>query len=493
MQVLDRTGVGTLWSICKTKFALAGHTHTLSQITNAGAAASKNIRTLGSVSHSSWENKDRDDLYVPTMSFIAYWNGAYNSSGNSNLQYCSRGKFGALAVKDTADWSQVANKPATATRWPSWVEVTGKPELKSWSETKNYIDNKAASSGGVDSLPVGTELISYNGDNVFGDKFLKEDGSYYKKTDVQLNFGTVREFNIKKTETILSDYDTGTIAYFNGYYYIRKYGYYNWARSTSLTGKFSAYTPLDGCMTYIGNGAFSNQLGNDQKTVIINGKTYLYGAYSYSGGYFLTDNGITSDFSSYLSTNVSYKYYYRPCKNNPNYLYISDGKLLQIVKLSTAKVVAQISFERIEEVCYDELKNIGAVTQQQGYGVNKAYIIDFSKNSIIYEEIISNNSYGSNYINMIGSIIVYSNSQNTYCSIYDYNIKKEETVSNLRENYKYHNPLVVNNNLCISSDRASSGTSVRDLLTLIVFGYEGYDSTKYYQIKNNPGGFVKVK
>ena len=27
MQILDRTGVGTLWSICKTKFALAGHTH----------------------------------------------------------------------------------------------------------------------------------------------------------------------------------------------------------------------------------------------------------------------------------------------------------------------------------------------------------------------------------------------------------------------------------------------------------------------------------
>lgn len=27
MQVLDRAGVGTLWSICKTKFALSGHTH----------------------------------------------------------------------------------------------------------------------------------------------------------------------------------------------------------------------------------------------------------------------------------------------------------------------------------------------------------------------------------------------------------------------------------------------------------------------------------
>lgn len=252
MQVLDRAGVGTLWSICKTKFALAGHTHnyagsgsaggsansavsvvdygqtsktiqigyggsgiTGDQIkyiagyttgggdvnakikdvskdalrswlglgslayssTTLGNAAGKNVRTLGSVSHSSWANATTDDLYVPTMSFIAYWNGAYNSSGNSNLQYCSRGKFGALAVKDTADWSQVTNKPATATRWPSWGEVTGKPELKSWSETKSYIDNKAASSGGVDSLPAGTLLRSYNSKNIFGNKWHLADGS----------------------------------------------------------------------------------------------------------------------------------------------------------------------------------------------------------------------------------------------------------------------------------------------------------------------------
>lgn len=223
MQVLDRAGVGTLWSICKTKFALAGHTHnyagsgsaggsansavsvvdygqtsktiqigysgsgiTGDQIkyiagytsgsgdvnakikdvskdalrswlglgslayssTTLGNAAGKNVRTLGSVSHSSWANATTDDQYVPTMSFIAYWNGAYNSSGNSNLQYCSRGKFGALAVKDTADWSQVANKPATATRWPSWGEVTSKPELKNWSETKSYIDSKLSATGG---------------------------------------------------------------------------------------------------------------------------------------------------------------------------------------------------------------------------------------------------------------------------------------------------------------------------------------------------------
>lgn len=124
--------------------ANSSHTHTLGQITNAGAAAGKNVRTLNAVSHSSWSSASTDDLYVPTMSFIAYWNGAYNTSGNSNLQYCYKGKFGNLAVKDTADWSQVASKPATATRWPSWGEVTGKPELKSWSETKSYIDDKVS-------------------------------------------------------------------------------------------------------------------------------------------------------------------------------------------------------------------------------------------------------------------------------------------------------------------------------------------------------------
>lgn len=41
MQVLDRTGVGTLWSICKVKFALAGHTHSWSQISGAPATATR--------------------------------------------------------------------------------------------------------------------------------------------------------------------------------------------------------------------------------------------------------------------------------------------------------------------------------------------------------------------------------------------------------------------------------------------------------------------
>lgn len=473
--------------------ANSSHTHTLGQITNAGAAASKNVRTLNSVSHSSWASASTDNLYVPTMSFIAYWNGAYNSSGNSNLQYCYKGKFGNLAVKDTADWSQVANKPATATRWPSWGEVTGKPELKNWSETKSYIDSKAASSGGVDSLPVGTELISYNDNNIFGDKFLKEDGSYHKKTDVQLDLGAVRKFYLKNT-IIQSDYnyDSGTIVYFDGYYYIRKIGYYSWVRSTSLTGKFSDYAPLDGCSQYIGNGAFSFPGVNKQITVVINRGQYTHGAYSYSGGYFLTENGITSDFSSYISTSISYTSGYMRCKNNPDYLYNSKTNLLQIAKLSTAKVVAQVNIENvsyIEEFCYDKSKNIGAaITRQIGNNVH-VYIIDFSKRSIIYRTTLSVSSPANNYINIIGSIIVYSNGASMGCHIYDYINKIEAYIDLSDQNCTYNSPLVVNNSLYISSE----SNNHRNKITLVTIGFEGYDSTKYYQIKNNPRVFVKVK
>ena len=46
MQVLDRAGVGTLWSICKTKFALAGHTHNYAGSGSAGGSANSAISVV---------------------------------------------------------------------------------------------------------------------------------------------------------------------------------------------------------------------------------------------------------------------------------------------------------------------------------------------------------------------------------------------------------------------------------------------------------------
>ena len=55
-------------------------------------------KSLTAASHSGWSSIDTDKLIIPDMSFIAYWNGAYNSSGGSNLAYCNKGAFGDMAT-----------------------------------------------------------------------------------------------------------------------------------------------------------------------------------------------------------------------------------------------------------------------------------------------------------------------------------------------------------------------------------------------------------
>ena len=70
-----------------------------------GAAAYKNIQSLSAVGHTDWKNQSTDDGYVPTMAFMAFWNGAFNGSGSSNLQYCDRGRFGTIVTKNSGDYA----------------------------------------------------------------------------------------------------------------------------------------------------------------------------------------------------------------------------------------------------------------------------------------------------------------------------------------------------------------------------------------------------
>lgn len=69
-----------------------------------GDASSKTVRTLGAVGNTGWANKTTDDKYIPTMSFMAYWNGAYSGT-SSNLQYCDRGRFGTIVTKGCGDYA----------------------------------------------------------------------------------------------------------------------------------------------------------------------------------------------------------------------------------------------------------------------------------------------------------------------------------------------------------------------------------------------------
>lgn len=70
-----------------------------------GNAAYKKIQSLSAVGHTDWKNQSTDDGYVPTMAFMAFWNGAFSGSGSSNLQYCDRGRFGTIVTKSVADFA----------------------------------------------------------------------------------------------------------------------------------------------------------------------------------------------------------------------------------------------------------------------------------------------------------------------------------------------------------------------------------------------------
>lgn len=298
MQVLDRTGVGTLWSICKTKFALAGHTHNYAGSGSAGGSAnsaisvvdygqtSKTIQIgyagsgitgeqikyiagytagsgdvnakikdvskdalrswlgLGTLAYSSATITDNkvtqnavkssdytnwrslvfsaansategftpstttDGVFISNTLSVQPSSGTIKATkfkgaleGNAstasnastvnghtvNANVPSNAKFtdtntwrpihdnltststseslsanqgrvlkglvdGKANSSHTHSWSQISGAPATATRWPSWGEVANKPDLKNWSETKSYIDNKVDSASNIVTL-----------------------------------------------------------------------------------------------------------------------------------------------------------------------------------------------------------------------------------------------------------------------------------------------------------------------------------------------------
>lgn len=70
-----------------------------------GDSAYKNTKSRSSKGSTDWTNNATDDAIVPTMSFMAYWDGAYNSNGASNLSYCDHGRFGTIVTKGSGDYA----------------------------------------------------------------------------------------------------------------------------------------------------------------------------------------------------------------------------------------------------------------------------------------------------------------------------------------------------------------------------------------------------
>lgn len=644
MQVLDRTGVGTLWSICKTKFALAGHTHNYAGSGSAGGPAnsaisvvdygqtSKTIQIgyagsgitgeqikyiagytsgsgdvnakikdvskdalrswlgLGSLAYSSatitdnkvaqnavkssdytnWRSlvfsaaNSATEGFTPSTTtdgvFIANTLSVQPSSGTIkankfkgalegnastasnastvnghtvNANVPSNAKFtdtntwrpiqdnltststseslsanqgrvlkglvdGKANSSHTHSWSQISGAPATATRWPSWGEVTSKPDLKSWSETKSYIDNKTSSSGGVDSLPIGTELMSYNGSNIFGDKFVKEDGKYYKRSETSFDFGPIKSINTNRKYIQTTTEEGSTVLiYFNGYYYTKKYS--KWCKSQTIDGEFSEAPELKDYSDYhyIGNGAFYNNFY--KKVIILGGPQYsvpngLSITY-YKDGYFLTGSGITRDFKTYISHQTGS---FNLCENEgyfwtgniygDPYLSIYDYTGTFITKFDTSKGEHLGGFRN---VAYCKTTNTAYVSTYVD-STNYEGVIYFNKNTAKMNQCSDNV-----YRNIFGSIVI--------SAVED---SEEFTVSDCYENfptYKFSTKgLYPSYKLQIFSISILNGVpyvrcryhntyydnyDCRHLIEITGL----YNNDIYCQAKNSPSTFVKIK
>lgn len=75
-------------------------------------------KSLSAVDNSGWTTFATDDKLVPTMAFIAYWNGRHNAS-NSNLQYCDRGRFGTIV---THAHSEYITALGTSGNYLTWIK-----------------------------------------------------------------------------------------------------------------------------------------------------------------------------------------------------------------------------------------------------------------------------------------------------------------------------------------------------------------------------------
>lgn len=104
-----------------------------------GNAASKTTRGLNATAASGWKDATTDGAYVPDMTFIAYWNGAYSNTA-SNLAYCNKGAFGTAATANKGDF-------ATANHTHSYNDLTNKPTIPSVGNGTVTITQNGATKG----------------------------------------------------------------------------------------------------------------------------------------------------------------------------------------------------------------------------------------------------------------------------------------------------------------------------------------------------------
>ena len=95
-----------------------------------------------------WTSSTNDVMPI-TSNTLAYWDGSFNSSHNSNLTYCTKGEFGTMATKNSLSASDIPSHAASATTYGAGSSSNyGHVKLSDATDSST-----AAASGGTAATP----------------------------------------------------------------------------------------------------------------------------------------------------------------------------------------------------------------------------------------------------------------------------------------------------------------------------------------------------
>ena len=162
MKLLDERGIGTVWSICKEKFALAGHTHNYAGSGSPGGSANSAIGVVdyGQTGKTIQIGYSGAGITGGQIKYIA---GYTDGSGNVNAKIKDVSKdalrawlgLGSLAYSSSSiptNLSQLNNDKGFVTGSVSGNTVTINGVSTTWANTWRGIQDNLTSSSASDSL-----------------------------------------------------------------------------------------------------------------------------------------------------------------------------------------------------------------------------------------------------------------------------------------------------------------------------------------------------
>ena len=223
-------------------------------------------KSATAVTHTDYNN---NQTYLPDMSFLSYWNGAFNSSNSSNLKYCANGTIiGSNNISSqSVKYATSAGTATTATtaNAVAWDNVTEKC-VEHYSFTSKTNGNLKLGQLTIPQVGYFAEIIvrtgryynAYDNQNATARLYIRTAngvGTYsaYAIWDkfTTYKFHIVKESSSTSSTTVLSIYLTNVVYTGNSFYeirYTKGCSYIN--QCTSESSLPDGYTPTNYQVAY---------------------------------------------------------------------------------------------------------------------------------------------------------------------------------------------------------------------------------------------------